>query len=196
MENFPNVSMKIGMLMTSISGHVWVWSFLMALFVSTLAPAQTNSDASFSNFISGLEAEKVRGLLSTDHPLGWCDPAAGYDYISVRVRGLRAVKGNIRMSLYGSEKKDWLARGKKLVRFDVAVTGTKMTICMPLPFGPGTYGVGTYHDENANTDFDFWSEGYGVSNNGKRGFLSKPSFKKAAFQAQEGRTQMSIYMRY
>ncbi len=196
MQDLPNISMKSARLINSATGRAWFWGVVVALSVSTLAQAQPDDDTPFNGMIAGLEVERIAKLLNPDHPLGWCDPTADYDHISVRFTGLRAVEGNIRMSLYGSEKKDWLASGKKLVRYDVAVTGTDVTICMPLPFGPGTYVVGTYHDENANTDFDFMSEGYGVSNNVQRGFLSKPSFKKAAFQAQVGRTELTIHMRY
>jgi uncharacterized protein (DUF2141 family) len=158
--------------------------------------AQTERDGPFAGQISGNEIHKIGKLLDESHPLGWCDPDAEYDYVRVQFEGIRAVAGNIRMSLYGSDKKDWLASGRKMVRFDVAVTGTTMAICMPLPNGPGTYAVGTYHDENANTDYEFMSEGYGVSNNAKRGILSKPSFKKAAFLAAAGRTDLTITMRY
>ena len=187
MQDLANISMKSAILAISTTLRSWFWGIAMTLSASTLVQAQPDDGMPFSGLISGLEVDRISELLNPDHPLGWCDPAADYDHIAVRFTGLRAVEGNIRMSLYGSEKKDWLASGRKLVRFDVAVTGTEMTICMPLPFGPGIYAVGTYHDENANTDYDFMSEGYGVSNNAKRGFLSKPSFKKAAFESPAGR---------
>ena len=149
-----------------------------------------------AHMVSGRELDKIAQYIPINQPLGSCDDDANNDHIRLTIPNIKEVAGNIRMSLYGDQKKEWLAGGKKLVRFDVPVTASEMVICMPLTRGPGQYGVGIYHDEDADQKFDFMSEGYGVSNNAKRRLLGKPSFKKSVFTAVAGRNDLTIRVRY
>ena len=169
---------------------------LTILLGSLTQPAFAEAVDTQISGVSGLEVANVIPLIDEEMPLGWCGEGLNYEHVRLTIPNIKKVEGNIRMSLYGSEKKEWLASGKKLVRFDVPVTDTTMTICMPLPRGRGNYGVGIYHDANADFKFNFMSEGYGVSNNGKRGLITKPPFKKAVFAAGEGGTDLIIHLRY
>jgi uncharacterized protein (DUF2141 family) len=162
------------------------------------APAQLDAVQQLKSvhMASGRELDKIAQYVRVDKPLGWCDDEATNDHIRLTIPNIKEVVGNIRMSLYGDQKKEWLAGGKKLVRFDIPVTASEMVICMPMPRGPGQYGVGIYHDEDADKKFDFLSEGYGVSNNAKRRLFGKPAFKKAVFTAVAGRNDLIIRVRY
>ena len=194
------MTLKFKMFTAIVLASAW----LVAMAVS--AQAQDSQDvtegkafevpADFPHKVSGRDLDKVFHLIPTDQPLGSCDEDADYPHIRVTIPNIRKVAGNIRMSLYGDRKKEWLASGMKIVRFDVPITGTEMVICLPLPRGEGRYAVGMYHDEDANFKMSIFKEGFGVSNNAKRGMFSKPKFKKSVFPAGPGRTDLTIRLRY
>lgn len=176
--------------------NLGLWAVAAMLVI--ISPAAALEPPGFDiNIVQGMEREVVIPLLDVTQPLGTCSDNVEHDEIRITISNIREIKGYIRMSLYGSEKKEWLAKGKKLVRFDVQVTGRQMVVCMPLPRGPGVYSLGMFHDEDANRKFAFFSEGFGVSNNAKRGFFKKsPPFKKTRFETQSGRNDLMVQMHY
>jgi uncharacterized protein (DUF2141 family) len=173
---------------------LWVSAAMIAIASPSFALEPPVFDI---NIVQGSERETVIPYLDVSQPLGACADNEKHDEIRITINNIRIIKGSIRMSLYGSDKKEWLAKGKKLVRFDVPVTSQEMIVCMPLPRGPGIYALGMFHDEDANRKFAFFSEGFGVSNNAKRGFFKKPPpFKKTRFETQAGRNDLTVRMRY
>lgn len=147
--------------------------------------------------VSGKALAAVADRIDPAKPLGWCDPADTKPRIRVVLPNVRNSSGNIRLSLHGPDPKDWVGKkGGKLIRFDVPATEGRMEICMPLPYGPGIYAVGLYHDENADGKYGFMSEGYGFSNNAKAGMFGPASHKDAAFTAGPRTTELEIHIRY
>ncbi|MEN3950206.1 DUF2141 domain-containing protein [Iodidimonas sp. SYSU 1G8] len=148
--------------------------------------------------LSGRALELVAGRIDPSRPLGYCDPANQQPEIRVIVPNLRNGKGNLRLSLHSDDPSEWVGKkkGGKLIRFDVPAVAGRMEVCMPLPYGNGTYAVGIYHDENADGKYGFTSEGYGFSNNAKAGLFGPASHKDAAFKTHATRTDVKIDLRY
>ncbi|MDX1580071.1 MAG: DUF2141 domain-containing protein [Alphaproteobacteria bacterium] len=143
--------------------------------------------------IDGLVIRMVADRIDPER-LGACENPPRYDDIRVVLQNVRSNDGNIRISLYNSNPNEWLAKGAKLIRFDVPAQKGVMEICLPVPYH-GDFAFGLYHDENADTDMAFFKEGYGFSNNVKV-FLSKPDHEEVEFYAGEGRTEQEIFLRY
>lgn len=129
---------------------------------------------------------------------GVCGPdtAARLD---VTVTNVRSGDGNVTITLYGDDPDDFLAKGTKIVRHRVPAVEGETVDCLALP-GPGTYAIAIYHDEDGDRDFDrnligLPTEGYGVSNNPKLGFLL-PDFEDVKFAVEEGENALSITMNY
>lgn len=145
--------------------------------------------------LSGRSLDLVADRIDPGQPLGTCTADANGHELRITLPNVRNSEGNVRISLYSGVKEEWMAKGTKLIRFDVPAQEGIMHICLPLPYAPASFGVGLYHDEDADTDYDL-SEGYGFSNNAKAGFLSPAPFRKAVFDVEEGRTDMEIRIRY
>lgn len=113
----------------------------------------------------------------------------------VRVSNIRYNEGNLRAQIYGSNPDDFLSKGKKLFRVDVpVVTGNEQDICVPLP-GPDTYALVIMHDRNANGKADFFTEGFGFSNNPKVKF-SPPDAEEVMISVSEGILEVPIDLYY
>lgn len=145
--------------------------------------------------VLGRMAVEAKALLDPTVPPGSCSEQARYPEIRVTVSNVRTSAGNLRLSLYGDQPKEWLEKGMKLLRYDIPARAGEMIVCMPLPRGNGVYGLAMLHDENGNGKTEIFSEGYGFSNNAKA-FLKAPSFKKTAFSADGMRTDLNIKLRY
>ena len=130
---------------------------------------------------------------SPDH---WktCEEAKSPQELMVHVDGIKDDEGNIRVQLYDDNPDHFLAKGWKLYRRDVPITGDTMDVCVPIP-KPGTYALVVIHDENKNGKFDVFSEGFGFSNNPKIRF-SAPDYEQAAFEIKPGVTTIDIQMKY
>ncbi|MGE0667787.1 MAG: DUF2141 domain-containing protein [Sphingomonadales bacterium] len=147
--------------------------------------------------LSGKALADVQDRIDPSKPLGSCDTADDQPRIRVTLPNVRNSKGNVRLSLHGPDPDQWVGKkGGKLIRFDVPARQGRMDICMPLPYGAGTYAVGLYHDENADGDYGFASEGYGFSNNAKAGLFGPASHKAARFIAGAHTTDLAIEIRY
>ena len=104
----------------------------------------------------------------------------GKPSVVVHVAGFKQPTGKVKVSLYGADSSRWLAKGGKIGKVKVPVTGRAMDICVPVP-APGRYAVAVHHDLNVNGERDR-QDGGGYSRNPKVSLLNpKPSFSKAAF---------------
>ncbi len=123
-----------------------------------------------------------------------CGDGANDHWILVHVRGIRSAEGRIRVQLYDDKPADFLAKGKKLLRIEVPSRAGGTDICVPLP-GPGRFSLVAMHDRNANGKADFFTEGFGFSNNPRLG-LSAPDLAETLFEAQVGGMEMKIFLTY
>ena len=137
-------------------------------------------------------AESQNGVFT--HDLSRCDAGAAGSALLVRVEAMRDTDGNVRAEIYSSNPAEFLEKGKKLVRVEVPAMGDGQTICVPLP-SSGRYALVLMHDRNANGKPDFFSEGFGFSNNPKLA-LGPPSAEEVMFDAPEGVLQMTLSLTY
>lgn len=117
--------------------------------------------------------------------------------VLVKVDGLKAKTGKIRVQSYRGTKSEWLKKGRWLHRIDVPVTGRQMTFCMPIE-QVGTYGIAVRHDINGNGKTEISKDGGGMSNNPSINIfnLGKPSYKKTAISVGNSVKAINIRMRY
>lgn len=149
-----------------------------------------------ASLIVGPAAMAMEGDSTTlEHDMAACEqPAAGAALVRVKVEGFKDQDGNVRVQIYGPSKDDFLEKGKKLVRVDVKTTGDGQQICVPMP-SPGDYTLVVMHDRNANGKADFFSEGFGFSNNPKLG-LAPPDVEDVVFSAPAGVLDMDVSLKY
>lgn len=121
--------------------------------------------------------------------------APGKPSVLVHVAGFKQAKGRIKVSVYGADSKRWLAKGGRISRVKVPVTGNPMDICVPVP-APGKYAVAVHHDLNVNGEKDR-QDGGGYSRNPKVSLLNpKPPFAKAAFPVGNGPARVGVRLLY
>ena len=118
--------------------------------------------------------------------------------IIVTVTGLKSAAGGVYIGLYATPSKFLNGTQVDVMKKVRASTGPITVVFDNL--APGTYAVGTYHDENNNDhlDTDFIglpTEGYALSN-GVRAVMSKPTFQQAAFTIGNTDTPISLHIRY
>jgi uncharacterized protein (DUF2141 family) len=119
---------------------------------------------------------------------------AGKPSILVHIAGFKQPTGKVKVSVYGSASR-WLARGGRVSRVKVPVTGRVMDICVPVP-APGRYAVAVHHDYNFNGERDR-QDGGGYSRNPKVSLLNpKPPFSKAAFKVGNGPSKVGVTLQY
>ena len=121
--------------------------------------------------------------------------APGKPSVLVHVAGFKQPTGKVKISLYGSDKSRWLAKGGKISRVKVPVTGKAMDICVPVP-APGRYAVAVHHDLNVNGERDR-QDGGGYSRDPKVSLLNpKPSFAKASFAVGNEPARVGVTLLY
>ncbi|WP_308910223.1 DUF2141 domain-containing protein [Pseudokordiimonas caeni] len=123
-----------------------------------------------------------------------CEVPAGGAVVRAEIHNIRSAEGNLRAQIYSNDKAEFLKKGKKLVRIEVPALEDDASMCVPLP-APGRYALVILHDRNANGKSDFFSEGFGFSNNPKLG-LSAPDHEDVVFDAPPGETLVSIDLQY
>ena len=120
---------------------------------------------------------------------------AGKPGVIVHVAGLKQVRGQLKVSLYGPEPGRWLAKKGRIGRVKVPVTARAMDICMTVP-GPGRYAISVHHDLNANGARDR-HDGGGYSRDPRVSlFNPKPAFDKAAFSVGPEPTRIGVTLLY
>lgn len=126
---------------------------------------------------------------------GACFAEDGQAMLQVLVEGLQNTEGRVRAQIYSSDPEEFLEKGMKLVRVDMPLDGAdEPTLCVPLP-SPGTYALVVLHDKNANGKADFFTEGFGFSNNPKLS-LGPPDADEVMFVANAGISKHDIQLTY
>jgi len=110
---------------------------------------------------------------------------------------VRAARGEVAITVYGDDKRKFLARGGKLARVRVPAAPT-VKVCFWLP--SKTYAIAVYHDADGDRDFDrnmvgMPAEGFGFSNNPETR-MGLPAMGKVRFRLPAGESTTSIQMRY
>jgi uncharacterized protein (DUF2141 family) len=125
-----------------------------------------------------------------------CASGSNRPAVLVSVNGFKNRAGRVRVQLYGSNPADFLARGKKLRRIDLPVTGAgAMNVCVAVP-SPGKYAVAVRHDADGNGKSG-WNDGGGFSNNPKISLLDlKPSHREVAISVGRGIKPVNVVLNY
>jgi uncharacterized protein (DUF2141 family) len=136
------------------------------------------------------------GALALPAPAGaaaGCAP--GKPSVLVHVAGFKQPRGEVKLSVYGSDASRWLAKKGRISKVKIPVTGSAMDICMPVP-APGRYAVVVHHDFNDNGTRDR-QDGGGYSRNPKVSlFNPKPAFANAAFDVGNGPARVGVTLLY
>ena len=148
---------------------------------------------------TGLAAAALAAVPAAAQPALGADAAAcraGQPSILVNVQGFSQRTGNVRVAIYGSDPRLFLARGQTLRKINVPVTGAgPMRICVALP-GPGRYAVAVRHDVNGNNHSD-WSDGGGFSRNPRISLTNlRPNYNNVAIDVGRGVTPVSVVLNY
>lgn len=121
--------------------------------------------------------------------------AAGKPAVLVHVAGFKQAKGQVKISVYGSDSSRWLAKKGRVAKVKVPVTGRAMNVCIPVPT-PGRYAVAVHHDFNLNGNRDA-QDGGGYSRNPRVTLLNpKPSYTRAAFNVGNGPARIGVTLLY
>ena len=154
------------------------------------------SKSSLPLAISGFSLAAIAATLALPAPAGAATGCApGKPSVIIHVAGFKQPAGKVRVSLYGDDSGRWLAKGGKIGRVKMPVTGRSMDICMPVP-EPGRYAVAVHHDFNLNGDRDR-QDGGGYSRDPKVSLLNpKPPFAKAAFTVGNGPARVGVTLLY
>jgi len=115
--------------------------------------------------------------------------------ILVTVDGFRTRTGNVRVALYGSNPRSFLARGQTLRKIDLPVSRSgPMQICVAVP-NPGRYAVAVRHDVDGNGRSG-WSDGGGFSRNPDISLANlRPSYERVAINVR-GVTPVRVVLNY
>lgn len=121
--------------------------------------------------------------------------ARGDSAVLVRVGGFKVQRGTVRVQIYGSNPADFLAKGKKLKRVDVPVSGGRVDVCVDLP-GPGNYAVAVRHDMD-NNGKSGWNDGGGFSRNPRISLVHlRPSFNDVVIQVGRSVRTVDVTLNY
>ena len=153
----------------------------------------SKSTARFVVLAASMAAASLLAQPASADTAGGCVP--GKPSIIVHLAGFKQSAGRVKVSLYGSDSDRWLAKGGKISRVKVPVTGKTMDVCVPVP-APGRYAVAVHHDVNINGERDR-QDGGGYSRNPKVSLLNpKPAFSKAAFEVGNGPARVGVTLLY
>ena len=116
----------------------------------------------------------------------------------VTIQGTRDADGYLYVALFSTP--DGFPDGDYSVRHTKIKAAAKNLTVIFDDLAPGTYAVGTYHDENNNgrldTDFiGYPTEGYALSN-GIRAVISRPRFIDAAFAVGDEGAYVTLQIKY
>ena len=113
----------------------------------------------------------------------------------VNVDGFKARTGRIRVNVYGSDPRRFLARGQYVRQINVPVTRAgAMPICVSLP-GAGQYAVAVRHD--VDSDGSDWGDGGGFSRNPRLSLTSlRPRYQNVAFNVGQAVQNVNVVLNY
>lgn len=125
-----------------------------------------------------------------------CRTGAGEPAVLVNVTGFKNRVGRLRVQLYGNNPSDFLAKGKKLRRIDLPVTGSgPMRVCVAVPEA-GRYAIAVRHDADANGKSG-WNDGGGFSRNPRISlFDMKPKLAEVAILIGNGVKPVDVVLNY
>ena len=117
--------------------------------------------------------------------------------VLVTVEGFRQRTGNVRIAIYGSDPRRFLARGQTLRKVNLPVTAAgPMRICVAVP-QPGRYAVAVRHDVNGNNRSGDWSDGGGFSRNPRISLTNlRPNYNNVAINVGRGVTPVAVVLNY
>jgi uncharacterized protein (DUF2141 family) len=129
------------------------------------------------------------------------DPETG-PAVMVTVEGLKDRSGVLRLELYSSDPKDFLAgdsdliaAGKTFRRTVEALPATgAVHLCVRAP-APGTYALALMHDRDGKRSFSIWHDGVGFAGNPPV-VHGKPPPEQARITIGNAPTQTVIIMNY
>ncbi len=134
---------------------------------------------------------------------GRCRPGESGPALLVEAVGMKDRTGNMKLEVYPSNEKDFLAddnilvaAGKTFRRVEVLVPQSgPVVLCVRIP-GPGTYAVSVLHDRNTDRRFNWKTDGIGFSGNPKLGW-SKPNYRKSSVSVSSGGvSRIAVTMNY
>lgn len=134
---------------------------------------------------------------------GRCRAGESGPALMVEAVGLKDRTGNLKLEVYPSNDKDFLAddnvlvaAGKVFRRVEVPTPRSgDAVLCVRIP-GPGSYSVSLLHDRDTNRKFGWKIDGIGFSGNPKLGW-SKPKAAKARVVVTSGGiTRVKVVMNY
>jgi uncharacterized protein (DUF2141 family) len=160
------------------------------------ADQKSMSKSSFPFVMGGAALVAAAPALAMPAPVGAagaCVP--GKPSVIVHLAGFKQATGRVKVSVYGSDASRWLAKGGKVGKVKIPVTGRSMDVCLPVP-APGRYAVAVHHDVNTNGERDR-QDGGGYSRNPRVSlFNPRPAFNKAAFEVGNGPAQVGVTLLY
>jgi uncharacterized protein (DUF2141 family) len=124
-----------------------------------------------------------------------CRAGASGPAMLVTVDGFKARTGNIRVNVYGSDPRKFLARGQYVRQINVPVTRAgAMPICVAVP-RTGSYAVAVRHDVDG--DGNDWGDGGGFSRNPRLSLTSlRPRYQNVAINVGQGVLGLSVILNY
>jgi uncharacterized protein (DUF2141 family) len=139
-------------------------------------------------------AAPAQAALGPDAPS--CRSGSNDPAVLVNVTGFKHRNGKLRVQLYGSNPADFLAKGKKLRRIDLPVTGSgPMRVCVAVPRA-GNYAVAVRHDADGNGKSG-WNDGGGFSRNPRVSLIDlKPSYQEVAIPVGKGVKPVDVVLNY
>ncbi|MDO6415114.1 DUF2141 domain-containing protein [Sphingomonas sp. BIUV-7] len=129
-----------------------------------------------------------------------CVGNGGKPAMLVRVLGLKARTGMVRVQSYGGDPAHYFDKGSYIERVDVATPATgPVEVCMPVPRS-GSYAISIRHDLNGSGKSDM-SDGGGFSGNPSVSlmdiiFKRRPSPVQVEVKVASGVTRVPIVLNY
>ena len=156
----------------------------------------------FTLFLAGLIATAMSPSAAGAAVLGPHADACegGKPAMLVRIQGLKARTGIIRVQLYGGDPDHYFDKHTYIDRVEVRTPPAgPVEVCLPVP-RPGAYAVSVRHDANGNGDVDIGSDGGGFSGNPSVSlfdamFKRKPSPLEVQVRVT-GLTQVPVILNY
>ena len=125
---------------------------------------------------------------------------AGQLRLRVSVEGVKSAKGNVTVTVYADDERQFLAKGGKSARQRVPAKTPRTEACFQLPVA-AHYAVAVYHDANNDRDFNrnllgLPAEGYGFSRD-PESLIGLPKLEQVRFPTLSGAdTPVTIRLKY